>query len=176
MSSSSRGGETLFRGHRRPGIRRALRRMVLPALAALLLYVAWPYVTLWRLDRAVLSDDPSALADLVDLEAVRGEIKKRLNKEADSTLGDLSDAFIRWLEAGIQTAGSGAVDRLVTLDWVRERLLSRGAGDGLLGEISYAFFDAPDGFHVIIGSAGEDPVRVRLELRDFAWRISALYY
>jgi len=163
------------RGGLRRG-RRSLRLVLLPVLAALTFYLLWPYATLWRLDRAAVSGDPVDLHSVVDLDAVRAEIKKKLNKESDSTIGELSDPFIHWLEAGIQEAGSGAVDRLVTLDWVRGLLLRRGSGDGPLQDVSYAFFDAPDGFRVTLGSSDRNPVQVRLLLRNFAWRVSAVYY
>lgn len=166
---------------------RVTRRRAAPVLglalfavtALLLAFMAGPYVTLWRLDRAVRSYESSALADLVDLDAVRGEIKKRLNKDADSTIGELSDPFIRWLQEGIHVTGGDAVDRLVTLSWVRARLLDHTAadgGNGFMGQITYAFFDAPDGFAVRIGPATDTPVHLFLSRSDFSWRISAVYY
>lgn len=120
-----------------------------------------------------------ALARLVDLTSVRAEIKKKLNKDANSTVGKLSDSFIRWLQDGIGVMGSQAVDQLVTLPWVRERLLAHSvdaAGEGFLGQVTYAFFDAPDGFVVRIGSVSADPVQLRLSLRGLDWRVSAVYY
>lgn len=147
--------------------------------ALLLLFLAWPYATLWRIDKAVRDRDMVALADFVDLASVRTEIKKKLNKEANSTIGDMSDPFIRWLEEGIVGMGNQAVERLVTLSWVRGLLLEQSAGDGdkgFLGQVSYAFFDAPDGFMVRIGPASGTPVRLRLSLHGLNWRISAVYY
>lgn len=165
---------------RRP--RRAMRALgvaLLVAIALLLLFLAWPYFTLWRLDQAVREEDTAALAELVDLDAIRGEIKKKLNKDADSSIGDLSDPFILWMQDGIQTLGSDAPDRLMTLSWVRARLLDRSAGDadgGFLGQVAYAFFDAPDAFVARIGVAADTPVHVRLTLRGTNWRVTALYY
>jgi hypothetical protein len=153
--------------------------LVLLAAALLLAFLAWPYATLWRLDRAARSGDPAALADLVDLDAVRGEIKRKLNKDADSTIGDLSDPFIRWLGEGIEVMGNDAIDRLVTLPWVQARLLDPRSGDGTAGflrQVTYAFFDAPDGFVVRIGPATGNPVHLRLTLRSLRWRLSAAYY
>jgi len=163
---------------RRPRAARTLRRVLLSALALLLVYMASPYAALWRLDRAVRDQDPAALAALVHLEGIRGEIKQKLNKDADSTIGALSDPFIRWLEEGIKATGSDAVDRLVTLDWVAQRLLEPAAEarGGFLGEVSYAFFDAPDGFRVRIGSEPENPVHLRLRLSGLHWRVAAIYY
>ena len=72
MSRSVRGARTLRGGaSQRRELRRTLHLIFLPALAALLVYLAWPYVTLWQLARAVADDDPAALSALVDLEAIR---------------------------------------------------------------------------------------------------------
>ncbi len=161
---------------RRAGTWRSVRLILLPTVAVLLLYLAWPYFTLWQLDQALVSGDAAALDRLVDLAAVRDEIKRKLNKDSTSAIGDLSDPFIRWLEAGIQTAGSGAVDQLVTLDWVRDQLLTDVAGKGLLARLSFAFFDAPNGFRLTIDGSGGNPVHARLTLGKAAWRVSALYY
>jgi hypothetical protein len=153
--------------------------LVLVVASALLLsYLAWPYAVLWRIDQAARSGDMVALANLVNLASVRAEIKKKLNKDADSTIGELSNSFIRWLEEGIAVMGSQAVDRLVTLSWVRTRLLSHGtdSGEGFWGQIDYAFFDAPGGFIARIGPASDTPVLLRLSLRGLEWRISAVYY
>lgn len=144
-----------------------------------LLFVAGPYVTLWRMDQAVGKGDMTALTDFVDLEDVRAEIKKKLNKEADSSIGELSDAFIRWLEEGIGEMGNQAVERLVTMAWVKERLLENSGGEvdrGFLGQISYAFFEAPDRFVVRLGAEGNTPVRLQLTRSGLHWRVSAVYY
>lgn len=141
-------------------------------------YIAWPYYHVWRLDRAVILDDRQALGAQVDLEAVREQIKRRLNKEVDSSVGDVSNAFVDWLQDGIRRMGDQAVEQLVTLTWVREQLLSKtrpGDTPGFIDRIDYAFFDRPDGFLVRIGQLDEDPVHVRLSLQDFAWRVSAVY-
>jgi hypothetical protein len=166
------------REKRRP-IAPLLGLVLLLGMVFLLAFLAWPYVTLWQIDRAARSDDVAALSELVDLDAIRGEIKKKLNKETDSAIGDLSDSFIRWLQEGIQTLGSDAVERLVPLHWVRERLFVYNLGDGgegFLGQITYAFYDAPDGFAVRIGPTADTPTRLRLTLDDLRWRISAVYY
>jgi hypothetical protein len=156
----------------------ALRRVALIVGAALVAYLLWPYATLWRLDAAARSSDPEDLAALVDMAAVRDEIKRKLNKDAQSSIERLSDGFIAWLRTGIQTEGSGAVDRLVTLEWVRARLLAhnRPGEAGFLGRVSRAFFDAPDGLRVGIGPLDADPVWMRMQLHGFAWRVTAVYY
>jgi hypothetical protein len=167
------------RGTVRSRLRALLRSVALMLVVGLLAFALWPYVSVWRLDLATRSRDPSDLAPLVDIEAIRSQIKQRLNKEADSSIDTLSDPFIHWLDAGIQTIGSQAVDRLVTLAWVSERLLahSRDAPDrGFLGQLTYAFFDGPSGFRLRIGPENDLPVHARMRLDGFSWRVEALYY
>lgn len=175
MRRTLKPNQPLFRRTRRRSGRRLWWLIPLAALA--LAYLAWPYATLWRLDRAVRSDDPGVLSELVDLASVRTEIKRKLNKDARSRIGPVSDRFIRWLQAGIQDLGSDAVDRMVTLAWVREQLLAHspgGASEGFLGEISFAFFEAPDAFQARIGPADQTAVRVHLDRQGLAWRIAAI--
>lgn len=166
--------------HRRPGrARRAFRAAILTIAALSLGLLLWPYAALWRLDAAVRSGDPEALSDLVDLDSVRGELKKRLNKDLSSSIDTLSDPFISWLEGGIRTMGHEAVDRLVTLDWVRGELLRHsppGKDRGFLGQVTYAFFDASNGFRVRIGPEQDLPVRVRMCLTGVTWQVTAVYH
>lgn len=153
-----------------------VRRILIPALV-LLAYLAWPYVTLWRLDRALARDDHDVLATLVDLDAVRDEIRRKLNKEAASAIGPVSNDFIGWLEQGIRRDGTAAIEQQVSLAWLRERLLSHSPpGGGLAGALSRAFFDDPVHFSLRIGAPSESPVYVRLSLRGSGWRVTALSF
>jgi hypothetical protein len=154
-----------------------LRRWGLTLVVAALAYLAWPYLALWDLDRAVADADPQALAPRVDIEAVRDEIRRKLNKDAPSSIGKLSDPFIQWLNQGIRRLGTGALDEVVTLDWVRERLRAGPQPDrGLLHQVSYAFFDSPRGFRVRLGAPGQPQVYLRMTLQGLRWRITAVYY
>jgi hypothetical protein len=141
-------------------------------------YVAWPYIGVWQLERVVVEHDQEGLARSVDLMAVRGEIKRRLNKEAGASVGNVSNAFVNWLQDGIRRLGQDAINRLVTLDWVRQQLLSKtkpADPPGFVRHISYAFFDGPGDFLVRIGELGEDPVHLRLTLTTAGWRVTAMY-
>jgi len=164
---------------KRPRVAPVLRLALIVSTALLLVFLVWPYITLWRLDQAIRSNDSSSLADLVDLDAVRREIKKKLNKDAGSSIDDLSDPFIQRLQEEIQVMGGNAVDRLVTLPWVRARLLDHSAGDGVkgfMGQITYAFFDGPGGFAVRIGPATDTPIHLLLTRNRLDWRVSAVFY
>jgi hypothetical protein len=141
------------------------------------LYLAWPYLDLWGLSRAVADPDPAALASRIDLAAVRSEIRQKLNKDSRSDIGQFSDPFIQWLDHGIQRLGTRALDELVTLDWVRERL-SDGArpGEGFLPRVAHAFFDSPRGFAVSLSTPGQAQVHFRMTLQGVRWQVTALYY
>lgn len=155
-----------------------MKTFVFVLFALLITYIASPYYQIWRLDQAVMRNDQTALAELVDLEAVREQIKRRLNKEENSAVGDVSNAFIAWIQDGIARLGSEAVEQLVTLDWVRDQLLSKnpdGAQSGFIDQIDYAFFERPDAFIVRIGHLGDEPVHIRLSVQDMSWRVTALY-
>ena len=156
-----------------------MKKLSVAALLMLFLaYLAWPYFVLRQLNTALVTSDMAALGQLVDLPAVRREIVKKLNKDVDSAVGEVSNAFVDWLQDGIRRLGSGAVDRLVTLDWVRAQLLAKtpaGSDQGFLPLMSYAFFDAYDRFFVRIGEFGEAPVHFRMRLEGIEWRVSAVY-
>ncbi len=158
---------------RRPWVRRAAGGAVLLVCA----WLAWPYVTLWQLEHAAVTGDHAMLERMVDIDAVRDEISRRLNKDMDSDIGEVSNAFVDWLQQGVTRLGSKAVDVLVTIDWVRERLLAKqeGEDDGFLRHIGYAFFESPGRFRVRIGPATDDPVFLVLQFEGFRWRVVAVY-
>jgi hypothetical protein len=140
-------------------------------------YLAWPYLTLWRLDRALVRDDRTDLAALVDLPAMRDEIRRQINKDAQGALVPFSDPFISWLEEAIRRNGTAALDRQVTLDWVRGHLLAHSPpGAALAPALSWAFFDDPLHFSLRIGAETDGPVRVRLAFNGLGWRVAALSY
>jgi len=163
---------------------RALRRsshVLRRAAALLLLGVAlmaiWPYFNLWRLNEKVLSEPPSALSRLVDIESVRAQILRRLNKDEKSSIGVVSDPFIEWIEQGLGTADNETLQQSVSLAWLHDLLSSHVTGDrGFLPAVGYAFFDPPDGFLVRIDSPDQAPVYLRMEFGLLGWRIAAVYY
>lgn len=156
---------------------RALRR-----LGALLLVIGgmlliWPYVTLWRLNAAVVHGPPSALAPLVDIDGIRDQILRRLNKEEHSRIGIVSDPFIEWIEQSMRLPGNETLRQSVSLDWLYA-LLSGLDRDhrGFLGAVDYAFFEPPNGFLVRIDEPDRAAVYLRMELGVLGWRVGAVYY
>ncbi|MGB5833866.1 MAG: DUF2939 domain-containing protein [Thiohalocapsa sp.] len=157
--------------------RRGLRRAGLLLLVALGLLLFWPYLSVWRLNERVLHDPPSALSGLVDIDSVRDQILRRLNKDADSSIGAVSDPFIQWIEQGMRTTGNETLRQSVSLEWLHGLLSARSSGDrGFLPAVRYAFFDPPDGFLVRIGQSNQSPLFVRMRFGLLGWRVSAVYY
>ncbi|QIK38590.1 DUF2939 domain-containing protein [Caldichromatium japonicum] len=142
-----------------------------------LLYGVWPYLTLWRLERAAHQDDWETLAELVDLGRVRAEIQARLNKDQASVIGAVSDGFIAWIETGIHKYGREAIPSLVTLSWVRDQFARiPDHALGLWVAISGVFFAAPDDLRLQIERApAAGPLFIRLERQGLSWRTTMIY-
>jgi AcrR family transcriptional regulator len=151
---------------------------LLAVLALLLLvYLASPYVTLWRLERAVAAGQPGALDGLVDIAAVRDEVRRRLNKNSDSRIGEVSDSFIDWLQQALRRAGADgdALRQTMTLNWLAGLLTAHIPPGGELSDaIEHAFFDTPTDFEVRID--GGQPLHLHLEPRWLGWQVTAVYY
>ncbi|MBK1621347.1 hypothetical protein CKO42_23620 [Lamprobacter modestohalophilus] len=178
--------ETLTRGR--------LQRLPLGARWALLallitscLYLVSPYITLWRLNFITVNGPTSALSSVVNIEAVHEQIQRRLNKEHDSAIGEVSDAFIDWIQEAIRRDGADALSHTVTLSWLRQLLLTHAeGGDGFRPAIHYAFYTSPTGFRVQIGDQTPSPegtqepqttpVHLRLGRTWLGWRVIAAYY
>lgn len=153
------------------------------ALASLLFvlviaFLVWPYTAIYRLDQALQLHHRQTLDEMVDIESVRNQIKRKLNKNLDSSIGSVSNSFVDWLQDGIQKMGADAIDTLVDTDWVASQLRShnRDPNDGgFYANLTYAFFDGPDRLLLRIGALDEHPVHVHLSLQGAKWRITAVY-
>lgn len=149
------------------------------------LYLASPYLALWRLDRTAVNGPTAALGPLVDIEAVQDQIRRRLNKEQDSRIGEVSGPFIDWIQRTIRGQDADALRATVTPAWLRSLLLTHAQDSaGFWPAISYAFFETPTRFRVQLGSAREAaaresdpaPVHLILEWRGLGWQVTAAYY
>ncbi len=135
-------------------------------------YAAWPYVYVYRLDRALAEDDRATLNRLVDLSAIRAELKRGLDREVADTLGQEPGKLLSWVKEQVTELGDRTVDQLVDLDWTRRALTRDGP---FMSQVSYAFFESWDRFLVRIGELGEDPTHVRMSLVHGNWRVTAIY-
>jgi hypothetical protein len=156
---------------------RSLRRAGTALAVGLALLLVWPYVNLWRLNEIVLEEPPAALSRLVDIDSVRDQILRRLNKDAESSIGQVSDPFIEWIEQGIRAPGNERLEHSVTLEWLHQLLANHGSAErGFLPAVRYAFYAPPNGFLVRIGAADDAPVYLRMQLGWLGWRFTAAYY
>ncbi|MBK1716579.1 DUF2939 domain-containing protein [Thiocystis violacea] len=172
----SRPGWELARRSRRFLGRPAARALPILGLV-LLLHGIWPYAALWSLDRALARRDQATLAALVDLEAVRDEIARRLNKDRVSVIEGVSDPFIAWLETGIRQHGDEALQSLVTLEWVGDQFGAVAPSRlGLLASISEVFFEGFGDVRVRVDRPSADPLNLRLQFRRLGWRLTMVSY
>lgn len=155
-----------------------MKALLFAFVLLLIAYLAWPYTAVYKLDKALKYDDDVEIEQLIDLASIQMQIKNKMNKELESSIGDVSNGFIDWLQSGIQRFGSDAIESMVDRDWVKAQLRSHSANQyrgGFRKELSYAFFDGPDSFLLRIGELGDNPVHVQLGLQELHWRVIAIY-
>jgi hypothetical protein len=155
-----------------------MKKLLLTLTLILGAFLAWPYTAVYRLEQALVRNDRQVLQQMIDVEAVREQIKRKLNKNVESNIGDVSNGFIDWLQNGIQRLGSNAVDEMVDLDWIVRQLRAHNARldeGGVYDKLTYAFFDGPDRLLLRIGELDEYPVHAHLSLQGAQWRITAVY-
>jgi hypothetical protein len=160
----------------RAHLRHLLRALGAVAVAAVL-WLVWPYLSLWQLDRLAARDQPEALVAVVDIEAVRDQIRRRLNKDADSVIGQVSDPFIDWISAALKQPGPDALDRQVSIEWLHGLLRERTADDdSVLGQVGWAFFSSPTDFLVRVDGEATTPLFLHLRPGLPGWKVIAAYY
>lgn len=154
---------------------------LLAACAAVIIgYLAYPYVTLYRLGEAIHSGDARTLQHLVNWASVREGIKEDI---ADTMAGDVSAAegkgdlpgfgasFVRGLSAN-------AVDQRVTPAGLVAATHHRNPPPlhGADVQVNWAFFDGPTQFMVSLTALGQaTPIRLQLELHGAAWRVTRVW-
>lgn len=172
--------------------------LVFLLFTALMLYLGWPYFTLYRLDVALRSNDEAALNQLIDLQAIRATYKQRMSRQVNQAANALSvpaNPLSSFLQSGAQALGDTAVDNTVNIAWVRERLLRDpalgGTSPAMLHNISFAFFERPWRFLTRIGELDGRPLHFYMAWQDLQldnpppdwfwqhgmnrWKVSAVY-
>ena len=157
-----------------------------PLLATILsvgvAYVAYPYVTLYRLGSAIQGADSRTLESLVDWPAVREGIKEDLcdlgsdapNSGADGKLPPFGASFVRGI-------ASNNIDQAVTpqaLVAATSTLPStrRPEPRGADVHVHWAFFDSPTTFMVSLQPPGQaKPIKLEMDLRHGEWRVQRVW-
>jgi hypothetical protein len=148
---------------------------------ALIVFGAWPYYQLYRLDDALGKDDMSTLGQLVDLDAIRKNYKQRLQSglglPAGPQAGKPEDPMV-WLQQNLQRLGDAALQQTITLEWVRDTL-KKAVGDAtdkrpayFLAGVNFAFFESYDSFIIRLGELGKNASHIRMRLEHNSWRVT----
>lgn len=155
-------------------------KLIFPVIfLVFVIYIGWPYVNLFRLDRALMSNDQQVLTTLVDLDAIRAKRKQHIEQQLSR--GVQSGGMVSGLvKEGARLMGSATVDSVVTMEWVREKLrwhkdLRADVYPSIITDTSYAFFESPTRFLVRIGELGLNPVHLRMVFEDWHWRVTEIY-
>jgi hypothetical protein len=150
-------------------------------LLALLVFGAWPYYHLFRLDDALGKDNMTELAKLVDVEAIRGNYRTRIEKGLGlESLPQPRDpgSALAWLQQNLQRLGDSALEQTITLEWARDSLkeVAARATDKsppyFLAGVSFAFFESPDRFVIRLGELGFNATHVRMRREGTTWRVT----
>lgn len=148
------------------------------ALIALVVFGAWPYYHVFRLDEALGRNDMAALAELVDLEAVRANYKSRVEELVGMPQPQDPGSALAWLQQNLQRLGESALEQTITLEWVRDTLKEAAARATeeeppyFMAGIDYAFFESHDSFIIRLGELGRGDTHVRLRLQNKTWRVT----
>ena len=154
---------------------------VLAVCAAILIgYLAYPYVTLYRLGEAIHSGDARTLQHLVNWPSVREGIKEDIS---DTMAGDVSTAESKGELPGfgasfVRGIATNAVDQRVTPAGLVAATHHRGSAPrhGADVQVNWAFFDSPTQFVVSLSAVGQAvPIRLQLELRGAQWKVTRVW-
>ena len=147
-------------------------------LLAGLLYGGWPYFTYYRLDAALAAHDDRQLGELVDLEGVRASYDRSREQQLQQQVPG-QGAVSSLVREGARIVGR-ATSAEITLDWLRDRLRGSPARanepfPSLVARTGFAFFESPTEFVARIGELGDAAVFLRMQFRDWQWRVVGLY-
>lgn len=147
-------------------------------LIALVAFGAWPYYQVFRLDEALGKNDMNALAELIDVEAVRRNYQGRI--EGGLGLGQPQDpaSALGWLQQNLQRLGEAAIADTITLEWIRDGLREAAAGATdkqppyFMAGIELAVFESTDRFLIRLGELGQGETHVRMTREGLRWRVT----
>jgi len=156
-----------------------------PVLATVLsvgvAYVAYPYVTLYRLGSAIKGADAATLESLVNWPSVREGIKEDIcdfasdapAARAGGQLPPFGASFMRGI-------ASNAIDQAVTpqalLAATSTVQSSQPTPKDADVHVNWAFFDSPTTFMVSLQAQGQaEPVKLEMDLKHGEWRVQRVW-
>ena len=161
-----------------------MRRLLLLLAIMLAAYVGYPYLTMYWIDRALLTDDKAALERLVDFPKVqadlKGEVQGQVLGKADEfaekrpILGTFGQALAKLFAPGLVDS---AVDGMATPDAILGSptvVEHRERDESFVDFVTYAFFASPTRFTFDLKDP-EKPdsltVTAIMELVGIRWRV-----
>jgi hypothetical protein len=176
--------------------RTARKKAVMAAGVLAAAYVAYPYVTLYRLGDAIRRGDATPLESLVDWDGVREGIKEDVcdnvlavppppqvvqDHQAGAALPPFGASFVRGIAGNVidknvtPTGLVSAAQRSQAVDASGEpaRQAAEPRADP---RIVWAFFDGPTSFSVDLlppgDAAVQEPIRIQMQLRHGEWKVT----
>ena len=160
---------------------RARWPLLATVLTAGFAYVAYPYVTLYRLGSAIQGADAATLETLVDWPAVREGIKEDVCDLAADDPGTKSgEALPAFGTSFMRGIASSSIDRDVNpqalLAATSTVPASHPAPRGADVHVNWAFFDSPTTFMVSLQPPGQtEPVKLEMDLNHGEWRVQRVW-
>jgi DUF2939 family protein len=161
-----------------------MRRLLLLFAILLAAYVGYPYLTMYWIDRALLTDDKAALERLVDFPEVRADLKEeaqgQVTGKADEfarkrpVLGAFGQALAELVAPGLV---GGAVDGMVTPEAILASptvVEHRERGESFVDFVTFAFFTSPRRFVFDLKDPEKpDSLKIRavMALEGLRWRV-----
>lgn len=166
------------------------RKRVVAAVAVVCAaYMAWPYLTLFRLAEALQHGDAATLEAMVDWDGVREGIKEDICDtvfdepgadvtRADSHLPPFGYSFVRGIAANAVDEQVSA-EGLVSASRAARRVKPAGSPESEASpSLAWAFFDRANAFSVLLrmpGAAKHQLVRLQLELQGGGWKVTRVW-
>jgi hypothetical protein len=155
------------------------RKPVYAAVAVLAaVYLAYPYVTLYRLGQAIRAGDAGSLRVMVDWPRVREGIKEDisdlvLDEQPQTGPSDKLPPFGASFARGV---AASSVDQQVTPEALAAVARPRtGAAQGAPVHVNWAFFESPGRFAASFNTPMHKSIRVEMELRGASWQVTRVW-
>jgi hypothetical protein len=164
-----------------------MRTWLIGAILVAAAYIGYPYLTLYWIDHALLTDDKHAFESLVDWPSVRqglkADVKLALIEAAQNQVG--KDSFAGVFGAAltallVPTLVDSAVEEWVTPEKVLNSevvVKHRQEQKSFADFVTYAFFTSPTEFRVDLKDpkdADSPAITALMRLTGFRWRVVAI--
>ncbi len=158
------------------------RQIFSAVLMVAMVYIAYPFLTLYRLASAISDGNAEVLSTLVSWDSVREGVKEDIcDAMTDIPAGDAAKetalrpfgySFVRGVAANVVDANISPEALASAARSPQAAAISSGTGMTL----NWAFFDSPRQFSVAIGMPGqpgpENELRLQMELRHGKWVVT----